>query len=462
MPPIAAVREGATLPPGRFRRYRPVGSALLGLAGFALLAYGLFGSGLSTAGILVSMGVGAVLIFFGVAFFSAQLVTPLAHVLGGPAARFAGAPGILARENAMRNPQRTASTASALMIGLALVTLVGMLAASIRSSFFDAVDKIWVTDYALTAQNNYTPIPVSTSEPLRDVPGVTAVVGVRTGEARFLNGDHFITAVDQGASKVFRLEWIAGSNATLDQLGEDGAVTDDGYAKDHDLKLGSSVDVLFPSGDTKTFRIKGIFDPPSGGSPFGILTTSSATFDENFENPKNYYTFVTMAGGETPENTAALEAALTDFPNAKLQNRDEFKDNQFSGVSQVLNILYVLLALSVIVAVFGIVNTLVLSVFERTREIGMLRAVGTTRWQVRTMITLESIVTALMGAAIGIGLGVVLASLLIARVDFLVLAWPIGSLLAFAVAAVIVGVIAAVLPARRAAKLNVLEALQYE
>ncbi len=169
-----------------------------------------------------------------------------------------------------------------------------------------------------------------------------------------------------------------------------------------------------------------------------------------------------MEGGETAENTAALEEALAGFPNAKLQDREEFKDNQFSGVSQVLNILYVLLALSVIVAVFGIVNTLVLSVFERTREIGMLRAVGTTRWQVRTMITLESIVTALMGAAIGITLGVVLASLLIARVDFLVLAWPIGSLLVFAVAAVIVGVIAAVLPARRAAKLNVLEALQYE
>ncbi len=161
VPPIAAVREGAALPPGRFARYRPLGSALLGLAGFALLAYGLFGPGLTTTQLLLAMGVGAVLIFFGVAFFSAQLVTPLSHVLGGPAARFAGAPGILARDNAMRNPQRTASTASALMIGLALVTLVGMLAASIRASFFDAVDKIWVTDYAVTAQNNYSPIPIS-------------------------------------------------------------------------------------------------------------------------------------------------------------------------------------------------------------------------------------------------------------------------------------------------------------
>ena len=127
-----------------------------------------------------------------------------------------------------------------------------------------------------------------------------------------------------------------------------------------------------------------------------------------------------------------------------------------------LNILYVLLALSVIVSLFGIVNTLVLSVFERTREIGMLRAVGTTRWQIRSMITLESVVTSLMGAAIGIILGIVLATLLILRVDFLVLSFPIGTLLLFAVAAIIVGLIAAILPARRAARLNVLEALQYE
>jgi putative ABC transport system permease protein len=462
VPPIAAVREGAALPPGRFYRYRPVGSALLGLGGFALLAYGLFGPGLSTTRILVLMGVGTVLIFFGVAFFTAQLVTPLAHVLGGPAARFAGAPGILARENAMRNPQRTASTAAALMIGLALVTLVGMLAASIRASFFDAVDKIWVTDYAVTAQNNYTPIPVSVSAPLRGVPSATEVVGVRAGEASFEGGTHFVTAVDPGASKVFQLEWKEGSNEVMDSLGANGAITDDTYAEDHGLRVGSPVDVLFPDGESRSFRIKGVFDPPTGGSPFGTLTFSSATFDRSFQQPKNLFVFVNTQGGETPENTAALEKALAGFPNAKLQDREEFKDNQASGLNQVLNILYVLLALSVIVSLFGIVNTLVLSVFERTREIGMLRAVGTTRWQIRTMITLESIVTALMGAAIGIALGIVLAALLIARVDFLVLSFPIGSLVVFAIAAVVVGVLAAVFPARRAARLNVLEALQYE
>ena len=462
VPPIAAVREGASLPPGRFARYRPVGSALLGVAGFALLAYGLFGPGLSTTQLLTFMGFGTLLIFLGVAFFTSQLVVPLSHLLGGPAAKLGGAPGVLARENAMRNPQRTASTAAALMIGLALVTLVAMLAQGIRASFFDAVNKIWVTDYAVTAQNNYSPIPASVTEPLRGVANTTAVVGVRAGEARFLGGTHYLTGVDPGASKVFTLDWVEGSAALMDSLGDGGAFIDNDFAEDHGLGVGSAVDVLFPSGDTRQFEVQGIFDPPTGGSPFGPLTISSAAFDSVSQQPKNVYVFVTMRGGETATNTAELERALTGYPNAKLQNRNEFKDNQFSGIGQVLNVLYVLLALSVIVSLFGIVNTLVLSVFERTREIGMLRAVGTTRWQVRAMITFESIVTALMGAAIGIVLGIILAALLIYRVDFLVLSWPIGSLLVFAFAAVIVGVIAAVLPARRAAKLNVLEALQYE
>ena len=462
VPPIAAVREGATLPPGRFARWRPVFSALLALIGFALVAFALFGSGLSTTAILISMGIGALCVFLGVAFFSSQLVVPLAHVLGGPAASIAGAPGVLARDNSMRNPQRTASTAAALMIGLALVTLVAMLAQAILNSFFGAVDKIWATDYAITAQNNYSPIPTTVSEPLRGVPGVTAVVGVRAGEARFLDQDHSLSAVDPRASKVFKLDWTAGSQSVMDNLGPDGAFTDKDFAKKHQLAVGSPVEILVPTGTRKTVRIKGIFDPPAGGSPFGVVTISSATFDRLFQQPKNLFVFVTINGGVTDANTQRLDKALTAFPNAKLQDQQEFKDNQASGLKQVLNVLYVLLALSIIVSLFGIINTLVLSVFERTREIGMLRAVGTTRWQVRWMITLESVVTSLMGAAIGIALGVILAVLLIIRVDFLVLAWPIGSLVVFAIAAIIVGLIAAILPARRAAKLNVLEALQYE
>jgi putative ABC transport system permease protein len=462
VPPIAAVREGATLPPGRFARYRGVGSGLLALVGFATLAYGLFGSGLSTTQILLLMGVGALLVFFGVALFSSYLVVPLARVLGAPGARIGGAPGLLARENAERNPQRTGTTAAALMIGLALVTLVAMLAQGIRSTFFDAVDKLWRTDYAVTAQNNYSPIPVADSEPLRRVQGVSAVVGVRAGEARYLGKNRQLTGVDPGASRVFNLDWTRGSQSVLESLGSDGAFVSRGFAKDHNLRVGSRVRLLVPSGARPEFRVKGIFDPPTGGSPFAKVTISSAAFDRLFPQPKNLFVFVTMRGGVTEANTKALEQALKSYPNAKVADRETFKDNQASGLNQVLNILYVLLALSIIVSLFGIVNTLVLTVFERTRELGMLRAVGMTRRQVRRMIRYESVVTSLIGAAIGIALGIVLAVLLIARVDEITLAWPIQSLIVFALAAVVVGIVAAIFPARRAARLNVLEALQYE
>jgi putative ABC transport system permease protein len=169
-----------------------------------------------------------------------------------------------------------------------------------------------------------------------------------------------------------------------------------------------------------------------------------------------------MEGGETDANQTALDQSLSTFPNAKAQTRQEFVDNQISGLSSVLNILYVLLALSVLVSFFGIINTLILTVFERTREIGMLRAVGMTRRQVRRLIRHESVVTALIGAAIGIVLGIVLAGLLIARVDFIQFSLPVTQLIVFAIAAVIVGIVAAIFPARRAAKLNPLEALHYE
>jgi putative ABC transport system permease protein len=462
VPPIAAVREGSVLPPGRFARYRGLGSGSLATLGFALIAIGLFASGLSTTAILVFMGFGALLIFLGVGLFSANLVTPLAAVIGGPGARVGGAAGVLARENAQRNPQRTGSTAAALMIGLALVTLVAMLAAGIKHSFNQAVDKLWTTDYAITAQNNFEPIPTEIAAPLRRAPGVAAVVGVRSGEARYLGGKHQLSAMDRGGSKVFSLDWTAGSQPVMDRLGTTGAFTDKDFAKKHHLHVGSTVQVLVPDGSRPTFRILGIFDPPAGGSPFGSLTIGGAAYDQHYTQPHDNFIFVSIRGGVSPANTRVLEHALAGYPNAKISDRAKFKHDQASGLNAILNILYVLLALSVIVSLFGIVNTLVLTVFERTRELGMLRAIGMTRRQVRRMIRYESVITALIGATIGIGLGIALAVLLIARIDFITIAWPITSLVAFVIAAVIAGMLAAILPARRAARLNVLEALQYE
>jgi putative ABC transport system permease protein len=463
VPPIAAVREGAQLPESRFTRFRLPASIVLAGLGFGGLLWGLFAPGLGTGGVLFFMLGGALLVFFGIALLSVRLVTPLAGGLGWPATKIGGTAGHLARENAQRNPQRTASTASALMIGLALVTLVSMLAAGIITSFKGSVDKIWKNaDYAITAQNNFSPIPIAAAQAVAKTPGVTAIGDVRAGEARTFNNTSTLTAVNPPAAQMFQLDWKEGSGSVLANLGANGAFVDTGYAKDHHLHLGSPIRLTFATGEQKTFTLRGIFDPPTGGSPFGSVTISDAAFDRFVAQPENLYSFVLMKGGQTDANRAALDRTLKAFPNAKAATREKFIDNQISGLSSVLNILYVLLALSVIVSLFGIVNTLVLTVFERTREIGMLRAIGMTRRQVRRMIRHESVITALIGAVIGIALGIVLAALLIARVDFIVLSIPVGQLVVFGIASILVGILAAIFPARRAARLNVLKALQYE
>jgi putative ABC transport system permease protein len=462
VPPIAAVREGATLPESRFARFRAPGAILLTLAGFGALIFGLFGSGLGTTEILLFMGLGALLVFIGVALFASKLVPWLATALGWPTARIGGAAGQLARGNAKRNPQRTASTAAALMIGLALVTLVAVLGQGIRSTFNEAVDKIFVSDYAITAQNNFSPIPIDAAEAVENTPGVEAVASVRTGEALVYGDPSFVTAVTPNSGQALQLDWKQGSQAVFDELGRDGAIVDDGFADDHNLRIGSPIKITTPTGKVLDLTVKGIFDPPAGGSPFGEVTFSSDTFDANYDQPQNLYSFVKTSGGVTDANSQALENALADFPNAKSQTREEFKDNQVGFLNNILNILYVLLALSVVVSLFGIVNTLVLTVFERTRELGMLRAIGMTRRQVRRMIRYESVITALIGALLGIILGIVLGGLLVWRVDFIDFAVPIGQIVVFAIAAIIVGIIAAIFPARRAARLNPLQALQYE
>lgn len=463
VPPIAAVREGAELPEGRFHRYRTPFSALLTAVGFALLLAGLFVHGLDTTMILLLMLGGALVIFFGVALLSVRFIRPLAAVLGWPAARIGGAAGALARDNARRNPQRTASTAAALMIGLALVTLVGVLSAGIIHTFKGAVNGLWKdADYAITAQNGFTPIPIAAADAAAGAEGVKAVASVRTGEVASFGKVIVATAVTPASSLVFRLDWKQGSDQLLARLGSDGSFVDDGFARDHRLRVGSPLRLTFPDGSQKTFRVSGIWTPPKGGSPFGPVTVSAQAWDAQVQQPRNLWSFVLMDGGQSEANLARLNRALADFPNAKASTRQEFIDKQLSGLSAVLNILYVLLALSIVVSLFGIVNTLVLTVFERTREIGMLRAIGMTRRQVRRMIRHESVITALIGAVIGIVLGVVLAGLLIARVDFIEFSLPLGQLAVFAIAAIVVGIVAAIFPARRAAKLNPLEALQYE
>jgi putative ABC transport system permease protein len=464
VPPIAAVREGATLPVSRMSRFGPIASLVTLALGILLLVYGIFGSGLTTATRLLALGVGTLILFVGVALNAKRAVRPLAAVLGWPGTRLGGVAGTLARENAIRNPSRTASTASALMIGLALITFVAILGAGLRTSFGDAVDKLFVADYALTADNGFDPFTKQADHAVAVTPGVTAVSPIRGGDARVFGENIQLTAVTPNLAETVRIDWFRGTKSVPAQLGANGAFVDKDYAKEHDLTIGSPIAVTTPTAQVLHLRLKGILDPPDGGSPFGEVTTSAATFDANYAKPRNLMTLLNIKGGVTAANTARLDLSLHAFPDAKMQTAAQFKKTQESDINLVLNVLYGLLGLSVIISLFGVVNTLVLSVFERTRELGMLRAVGMTRRQVRRMIRHESIITALIGGALGIAVGVFLAVLTTQALsdEGVVLAIPWTTITVFVIATIAAGVLAAILPARRASRLNILEALQYE
>jgi putative ABC transport system permease protein len=467
VPPISAVREGATLPPGRLAGYRPVISlATVGLA-VALLAYGLFVHGVATGPRLASLGFGVLALFVGVALLSSKLVRPLARVVGWPSRRFGGGMGRLARENAMRNPGRTAATAAALMIGLALVTFVATFGASLRSSDRDALRQQVTADYVVTSKNGWDPFPVVAGNAVSSVPGVQTVSHVRNDQARVLGDEARVDGIGPELGRVYHYDWVSGSDATLGQLGRNGAVVRKKFADKHHLTVGSPVSVVDPAGGHLVYVVKGIFDQPKVSSLDPILGSvgiSQAAFDATFPRPKDIYTFLNVKGGSSEAATAALERALAPYPDAKIRTRADWVEWRSKGIDKLLNLLYVLLALSVVVSLFGMVNTLVLSVFERTRELGMMRAVGVTRRQVRRLVRHESVITALIGASLGLPLGLFLAGITTRALSDQGIGFsvPVPMLVVFAVVAIVAGVLAAVMPARRAARLNVLSALQYE
>ena len=462
VPPIAAVREGSILPSSRLARFGPLVAVAICAISLALVLFGAFGHGLATGPRLLLFGIGVLGLFVGVAMVAPTLARPLASALGRPASVIGGVAGDLARSNSMRNPSRTASTAAALMIGLALVTTVSVLAQGLKSQFEGAVQAEFHADYALISQNGFLPTSVDSANALRKSGVATVVAGVRAGDARVFGKSLQLAGVEPGISKVLRLKWKAGSDASLDDLGLHGAILDTSYASSHHLSVGSPLGLETPGGKFLSLRVTAIVAPARGGSPLGTVTISSRAFDSVYPNPQNVFTFVETPGGVTAANTRKLNAVLRSYPDAKIQTEKQFVANQVAGLNQILLLLYILLGLSIIVSLFGIVNTLVLTVFERTREIGMLRAVGMTRRQTRRMIRHESVITALIGAALGIPIGFGLAALIdraLRDIPFIV---PWGTIVIFVIAAIVVGLLAAIFPARRASRLNVLEALQYE
>ena len=462
--PIAAVREGAVMPASRFTRYAVPTSAIVGVLALALFSYGVFGSGLEITVRIASLVLGVLLLFVSVAMIASRVVRPLAFVLGAPAARFGGGAGMLARQNAVRNPARTASTAAAVMIGLALITFVAVIGQGFKSSFTGAVNQLFIADYSVSAGADAEALTRKAAKAAAEAPGVLEVSELRSGEAKVAGDTVFVTGVDGNVTRVVDIDWSSGSSSVPAQLGPEGAFVTKRYADDHELTVGSPLTVQMPTGKTFELAVEGIIDPPKGGSPFGDISVAMGTFEESFADQANDLTLLNFEGGPSDENTAALEESLAAFPAAKVETREEFKSSRTKPISEALKILYALLGLSIVVSLFGVINTLVLSVFERTRELGMLRAIGMTRRQVRRMIRHESVVTALIGATLGIVVGLFLAIVTTTAVSQygIVFAVPYGTLIAFVCVAILAGMLAAILPARRASKLDVLEALQHE
>jgi putative ABC transport system permease protein len=578
VPPIAAVREGATLPRGRLAPFAPYVAGVIVVLSLGLLGYAMFADSLDTGPRLLSIAAGILGLFVGVAMLSrlavpivATVTAPLANwllplllillypitlgywllryaafgsgggferrapaligglLLGTPIAwllvlvmwirslvtgwrpewpidfpnveirspraavryliypfamviwlvrratfdRDAAPPNdgldsqvnSLGTQNSRRNPGRTAATAAALMIGLALVTFIAVLSAGMKKSNRDAIESQVVADYVVTSQNGFEPFVAAAGDAASGSTVSQQATSVRSDLAKVAGKSRYLTGIEPGAiTSAYRFDWKEGSDDVLSELGSDGAIVDKDFADDANLAIGSRFSLLVPSGERRELIVRGIYEPPPFYPLLGSVSISRSTFDTLYERPRNQFTFVNVSGDPTSATQRGLERALADFPDAKVQTRDAWVTQQDEDFNQFLIMLYVLLALSVIVSLFGMVNTLVLSVFERTRELGMLRAVGMTRRQVRRMIRHESVITALIGAALGLPLGIFLAALVtraLSQFD-VQFSLPGRQLVVFVVVALVAGVLAAIVPARRAARLRVLEALQYE
>ena len=461
VPPVAALQEGAVLPESRFSRLSTPLAVLVTLLGLGVAALGFFGHAATTTRLLEMAG-GAMLLFIAIAMVAKYIVRPLTRVIGWPLERLGGTSGRLARENAGRNPARTASTAAALMIGLGLVVFVAVFAQGLKASFIDVFDKAVTAD--VVAFGSTSTLPEKGVEAMRAVPGVETVAGLTFTTIKINdNAPTFANAIAPAVfPKVWKMDWIDGDDSLLDKLDGVSAIADEQWAKGQDLAVGDTFTMSTPANKATTLTLLGTYRDPM--LLYGV-TVSNSVFDE-LDLPTDPQ--ITMAKGAPGADPDALktdvESALKGFPTQTIYTQQGYKDEVGKQINQLLLMLYALLAMSVTISAFGIVNTLVLSVYERTREIGMLRAIGTSRRQMRRIVRYESVITSVIGGLMGTAVGVVFAYAVTTRFadQGFTFSVPFGQLGIFLVVAMIVGVLAAVLPARRAARVNILEAIHYE
>jgi putative ABC transport system permease protein len=464
--PVEAMREAELPTGGHLRRRRVVIALLVEAAGVAALLYGLLGDPGTASATASVLGLGTLLMIFGLALLAPTLVRPLSSAIGKPLERPLGLAGRLARENATRQPQRTAVTASALMIGVALVVLVAIFAAGLRATIDQGIDEQVRAAGIVTHEDGFSPLSTGVTERLATVDGVEAVSAIRFQTGRIVgeSGNTSVTGVDTDTVRdVLTLNWDEGSDALLSELSSDRAAISNDFAESHDLAVGDTLRFTTPRGNAASYEVSGIYDSAAG--LVGGVIVSNASLETAWDAKDVAFAMVAGAPGADPEAIKRAEvAALDDFPTAKPQTIEDFKEEQNEQVGVLVGLVYALLSLSVIVALLGIVNTLALSVHERTRELGMLRAVGMSRRQVRRMVRAESVITAAIGAILGIVLGIAFAALLsrpLADEGF-VFELPIVTLVVVAILAAIAGVLAAIPPARRAARVDVLRAVTTE
>lgn len=454
--PVEAMRDDIALPEASLRR-RVVFGGVMVLLGGGLMAIGFLGEG--STGLLL-IGVGMLVILIGVSLTAAVVGRPLIKALGFVYSRLFGSVGILATENSLRNPRRTAATSSALMIGLTLVALMSILGQSAKASTDKAIEE------SLTAElivSNATGQFFSTAyaDSIRELDGVAAVTVFRQAGAKLDGSRVFLQAVDpESLGAALQLPIDEGALQGFDAK---SVLVNSNRAASSDLEVGDSVALEFAAGP-QTFEVAGIF--PSGGAVSGDFLLSLEGLQRSGIKPEDSLLFVIKEPGAAEASVRAdIEEILADNPTVTLKDQQEFAEEQKGLINTVLYIIYALLGLAIIIAILGITNTLALSVIERTREVGLLRAIGLSRRQLRSMVRLESIAIAVLGAVLGIVMGIAFGIALqraIADQGIDVLSIPWLLLAFFVVLAGLVGVLAAVLPARRAAKLNVLDAITTE
>src|SRR5918992_860544 len=462
--PMAALLEAA-LPESRTHgRVFTAVAVLLMLGGLALTCLGLFG-GLDSNAAAGAVGGGAVAILFGVSMFSPRLVRPLASVAGWPLEKVRGITGRLGRENAVRKPGRTAVTAAALMIGLAVVVFVTVFAAGISASIGNAIDRNFQGDVVLTHTDGFSPFSPGAAREAGQVDGVRTVSSLTFAGAEHEGGDIRVSAVDPATvSDVLTPGWEEGSPETLSGLTGDAAVVDDAWAETNDIEVGDQLPVRTPLERDLTLTVDGTIK--DNADLLGNVVLSEDTLRREFGARQPSMTLVALEEGANADTVQEQisERVEQRFPVVETLNQQELKDNQEEQINQLVQFFYVLLALAVVISLLGIVTTLALSIHERTRELGMLRAVGMSRRQVRQLVRYESVITALIGAVLGMALGVIFAALIsrpLADEGF-TLAYPIATLVILLVLAALAGVVSAIWPARRASRLDVLQALAYE